>query len=67
MTVLHANQHILRGNVDKLVNKSNCELTKIGHLEAIEFSFIQTWSNDYKRLLNKPYVNEVYLIGQNLT
>ena len=26
---------------------------------------IQTWSNDYIRLLNKPYENEVTLIRQN--
>ena len=26
---------------------------------------IQPWSKLYKRLLNKPYVNEVTLIGQN--
>ena len=28
---------------------------------------VQLWNSDYKRLQHKPYVNEVYLTGQNLT
>ena len=28
-------------------------------------TYIQTWSNDYMGLLNKPYENEVTLIRQN--
>ena len=37
------------------------------NVQSIEKKMIytQTWSNDYKRLLNKPYENEVTLTGQN--
>ena len=34
-------------------------------LYLIGYLHIQSWSNDYKWLLNKPYVNEVTLRGQN--
>ena len=30
------------------------------------FKYLQPWPLAYKRLLNKPYVNEVFSRGQNL-
>ena len=34
-------------------------------LYLIGYLHIQSWSNDYKRLLNKPYVNEVTMSRKN--
>ena len=48
-------------------------LKKIVKLDMVNFNNInpyyfdiQLWNSDYRRLLHKPCVNEVYLTGQNL-
>ena len=60
---------ILRGFLPLLHQVSRNSYMKLITWRGIEWKFlllkIQLWNSDYKRLLNKPYVNEVTLIRQN--
>ena len=50
------------------VGKRNLEIYRLLQSEKLfKQSILQLKSDQTERLLNKPYVNEVHLTGQNLT
>ena len=49
-----------------LVGTQNVSLAEIVRSQHGWYSIIQPWPLAIKWLLNKPYVNEAYLTGQNL-
>ena len=54
-------------SLDKVVDFQFSVVTKSlkGQVEQVCNFFIQSWTFVYARLLNKPYVNEITLTGQN--